>query len=69
MALFDTREHFNLHIKPHKHSKHSKHPDVSRVKNRKILILYTGGTIGMKETPQGYAPTKGYLEKQMKIWF
>lgn len=65
-ALFDTREHFNLHIKPHKHSKHSKHPDVSRVKNRKILILYTGGTIGMKETPQGYAPKKGYLEKQLK---
>jgi len=51
-SLFDSREHFNLHIKPPKHSKHSKHTDASRVKNRKILILYTGGTIGMKESPK-----------------
>ena len=59
-SLFDSKEHFNLHTK---HSSSSKHPNISRVKNRKILILYTGGTIGMKETSQGYAPKKGYLEK------
>ncbi len=33
--------------------------------NRKVLILYTGGTIGMKETAKGYAPDKGYIEKQL----
>ena len=33
--------------------------------NRSILILYTGGTIGMKETAKGYAPDKGYIEKQL----
>lgn len=26
-----------------------------------VLILYTGGTIGMKETERGYAPSPGYL--------
>lgn len=29
--------------------------------NKKVLIIYTGGTIGMKRTEGGYAPTKGYL--------
>jgi L-asparaginase len=29
--------------------------------NKKVLIIYTGGTIGMKRTDGGYAPTKGYL--------
>ena len=33
--------------------------------NRNVLILYTGGTIGMKETAKGYAPDKGYIEKQL----
>ena len=31
----------------------------------RILIIYTGGTIGMKETAKGYAPDKGYIEKQL----
>ena len=35
-------------------------------KNRKILILYTGGTIGMSETNDGKEPQKGYLEAQFK---
>ena len=35
-------------------------------KNRKILILYTGGTIGMSETSDGNEPQKGYLESQFK---
>jgi L-asparaginase len=27
----------------------------------KVLIIYTGGTIGMKRSDSGFAPTKGYL--------
>jgi len=30
-----------------------------------ILVAYTGGTIGMKETADGYAPAAGYLQEQM----
>lgn len=29
--------------------------------NKKICILYTGGTIGMVPTEEGYAPKKGYF--------
>ncbi|MCS7012315.1 MAG: asparaginase [Chloroherpetonaceae bacterium] len=32
---------------------------------KKIYIAYTGGTIGMKQTPKGYVPEKGFLEKQL----
>ena len=32
---------------------------------KKVCILYTGGTIGMKPTPQGYAPEAGYLGRVM----
>ena len=28
---------------------------------KRICILYTGGTIGMVPTPRGYAPRPGYL--------
>ena len=28
---------------------------------RKVLIIYTGGTIGMKPTERGYQPETGYL--------
>jgi L-asparaginase len=28
-------------------------------------LLYTGGTIGMRKTPSGYAPAAGFLAKQM----
>lgn len=34
--------------------------------DKKVLIIYTGGTIGMKETESGYAPTKGYLAEAIK---
>ena len=34
--------------------------------DRKILIIYTGGTIGMKHSGDGYKPVKGYFEKQLK---
>ena len=34
------------------------------MKNEKrVLIIYTGGTIGMVESEHGYAPKKGYLRK------
>ncbi len=32
---------------------------------KSILILYTGGTIGMAKTPTGYQPTAGLLAKLM----
>ena len=31
--------------------------------NRKVCIIYTGGTIGMVKTERGYAPRSGYLRK------
>tara|TARA_B110000046_G_scaffold105599_1_gene113001 strand:- start:2807 stop:4009 length:1203 start_codon:yes stop_codon:yes gene_type:complete len=41
-----------------------------RVKNngRKILLIYTGGTIGMVESSQGYVPKKHFLEKKLKTF-
>lgn len=32
---------------------------------KKVYIIYTGGTIGMKKTKDGYVPMRGYLEKQI----
>ena len=32
---------------------------------KKVCIIYTGGTIGMIRTPKGYAPQKGFLEKNL----
>ncbi len=34
--------------------------------NKKVLIINTGGTIGMKNTPNGYAPKKDYLLKEIE---
>ena len=31
----------------------------------RVLILYTGGTIGMRETEHGYAPAPSYLAEQL----
>ena len=31
-----------------------------------MLILHTGGTIGMMPTEKGYAPVKGYFEKALE---
>jgi L-asparaginase type I len=33
---------------------------------RRILVLYTGGTIGMDDTPQGLAPMPGLLPRQIE---
>ena len=32
---------------------------------KNILIIYTGGTIGMVRTPNGYAPQSGYFRKAL----
>jgi L-asparaginase len=39
--------------------RHNKH-------GREILVLYTGGTIGMVESPNGNKPKPGYLESILK---
>lgn len=31
-----------------------------------IYIIYTGGTIGMQRSNQGYVPVKGYLQQQLQ---
>ena len=36
------------------------------MKNRKIYVAYTGGTIGMQQTENGYAPIKGFLTETVK---
>ena len=33
---------------------------------KNVLIVYTGGTIGMKNTAEGYAPVGGYLLDELK---
>lgn len=33
---------------------------------KRVYVIYTGGTIGMKRTPHGYAPAPGSLQEQMK---
>ena len=33
---------------------------------KRVYVIYTGGTIGMKRTPDGYAPAPGSLQEQMK---
>ena len=33
--------------------------------NKRVYIIYTGGTIGMQPTPEGYAPAPGYLAEQI----
>lgn len=38
---------------------------MSTLQISRVLILYTGGTIGMKITPRGYAPIKGFLQQQL----
>ena len=33
---------------------------------KRVYIAYTGGTIGMTPSAEGYAPAPGYLQKQME---
>ena len=32
----------------------------------RVLIIHTGGTIGMKKTENGYTPVSGYLAGELK---
>ena len=33
---------------------------------KRVLIIHTGGTIGMKKTENGYTPVAGYLSEELK---
>ena len=35
-------------------------------RNQQVLIINTGGTIGMRHTPQGYRVAHGFLQKQLE---
>ena len=37
------------------------------VSTAKLLVIYTGGTIGMKPTPTGLQPVKGYLPEYLAM--
>ncbi len=37
------------------------------MKSKKVLIIYTGGTVGMKKTEQGYTPAPGFLAEVMNL--
>ena len=32
----------------------------------RVFIAYTGGTIGMKKSPEGFIPVPGYLAQRME---
>jgi L-asparaginase len=34
-------------------------------KTKRLFVIYAGGTIGMQSTPQGFAPTPGYLPAEL----
>ena len=36
------------------------------VNPKRVLIIHTGGTIGMKKTDNGYSPVPGYLSDELK---
>ncbi|MBE6645718.1 MAG: asparaginase [Ruminococcaceae bacterium] len=36
------------------------------MKNKKVLIIYTGGTIGMKKSGNGYTPASGFIGDVLK---
>ena len=39
---------------------------MNKSNQKKVLIIYTGGTIGMKKTDKGYTPAAGFLEGALK---
>ena len=41
------------------------HPEMETGGPRRVLIIYTGGTIGMKHTSKGYAPVSGWMETRL----
>lgn len=36
------------------------------IQQKSIYIIYTGGTIGMQRSQQGYVPSQGYLQQQLQ---
>ena len=36
------------------------------VTSKRVLIIHTGGTIGMKKTEKGYTPAEGYLSGELR---
>ena len=42
-------------------------PKITPERRPRVCILYTGGTIGMRKTPDGYQPAPGYLAAQMTV--
>ena len=36
------------------------------MQKKHIYIAYTGGTIGMQKSDQGYIPVAGFMEKQLQ---
>ena len=41
-------------------------PNKNEKSAAKVLIIHTGGTIGMKKTEKGYTPAEGYLKEELK---
>ena len=41
-------------------------PKTNEKSSAKVLIIHTGGTIGMKKTEKGYTPVPGYLAGELK---
>jgi lysophospholipase len=41
-------------------------PEMTPVEITRILIIYTGGTIGMKQTEKGYTPVAGFLREKLE---
>ena len=37
----------------------------NQVNEKRVLIIHTGGTIGMKKTANGYSPVPGYLAEEL----
>ena len=43
-----------------------KNKEKHKIMNKKIYVAYTGGTIGMKQSSQGYVPVKGHLTESIQ---
>ena len=38
---------------------------MQRIEDKKICLIYTGGTIGMSRTDSGYAPIAGHFQHEL----
>ena len=39
---------------------------MQRIEDKKICLIYTGGTIGMSRTDSGYAPIAGHFQHELE---